>query len=191
MNRIAARLFFCVATAASAAAPDAPNTPQPAPSERWFSLSRTSSGYLAAGNLGGTLWAFHVRGDDLKSLGSGSPPMFSINGVVLQVKAVSRAVLKSSASDILDAHRKYEQDYQARTLASVTFRDHDMCRNAKVPHRQWIAQSPPGISQAYVTFEVGDYVMMIVAPFEDERRRQAVARVLDDVCVSFQREKSP
>lgn len=178
---ISAALFVSLALAA-----DLPKHPV----DRAFSLNRSSTGYVAAGNLAGTLYAFHVRGLELKYLGTGSPPMFSIDGVVMQVKIVSRAAFGGAPGKTLETHKRYEQDYQARESKGITFRDHDMCRNAKVPHQQWLAESPGGLAQAYVTFEVGDYVVMVVAPYENERRRQVVANAIGDVCGSFSREKA-
>ncbi|MBC8022731.1 MAG: hypothetical protein H7Y14_06410 [Burkholderiales bacterium] len=189
MKRTAALLLLALASSLATAQLDPKNLPD-FPSEQWFSLARTSTGYLAGGNLAGTLWAFHVRGDELKKLGEGDPPTFAINGVLLQVKAVSRTVLETGRGGILQAHKKYEQGHQAQTSKGVAFGDHDLCRNAAVPHQQWIARAPSGLTQAFVTFEVGDYVLMVVSAYEDEKRRQAVVRAVDDLCRSFKREKA-
>jgi len=189
MKRTAATLVFCLLAGLAAAQGKPQDLPAP-PSEKWFSLAKTSSGYVAGGNMVGTLWAFHVRGNELKSLGTGSPPMFAVDGVILQVKAVSRRVLKAGSGNVLDAHKRYEQDHQAQATKGVAFTGHDLCRNAKFAHQQWIASVPGGISQVYVTFEVGDYVLMVVSPYEDEKRRQAVANTIDEVCRSFLVEKS-
>ncbi|HUQ28368.1 MAG TPA: hypothetical protein VM051_07230 [Usitatibacter sp.] len=188
MKRLAALAFVAFANACLAQGD--PATAMPPPSERWFSLDRTSSGYVAAGNLAGTLWAFHVRGFQMKRLGGAASTMFSIDGVVMQVRPVPRSVIKGAASGALQAHKRYEQEHQAATNPNLTFGDHDLCRGAKVPFEQWTAQrAGDAMVQAYVTFEVGDYVMMVVAPYENEARRKAVARALEDVCTSFQREK--
>ena len=151
-------------------------------------MAESSSGFIAAGNLSGNLWAFHVRGQEFKWLREPSK-LFAIDGVVMQVRLVNRATFPVTVPSVLQAHRKYEQEYQAKASPGVTFADHDMCRNAKLPHQHWLARSA-AVSQAYVTFEVGDYVVMVVAPYENEVRERAVARVIDDVCSSFVREKT-
>ena len=186
---IASSLFLSLALAAEP--PKAPPKElQKHPVDRAFSLSRTSTGYIAAGNLAGTLYAFHVRGHELKYLGTASPPAFSIDGVVMQVKIVPRAAFGGPPARMLQSHKRYEQEHLARTEKGMKFRDHEMCGKAKLPHQQWLAESPGGISQAYVTFEVGDYVVMVVAPYENERRRQVVTPAIGDVCESFGREKA-
>lgn len=196
MIRIVAAVASFFAAAALAQQPQMPKDLQPPPSERWFSVTRSSTGFLAGGNLNGTLWAFHVRGEGFKWLDKGNPPAFAIDGVVMQVKVVNRHLIATTGPSILREHKRFEQDYQAKSTRGVTFRETDICRNAKIAHQQWIAQGPagasgkPGIAQAYVTFEVGDYVLMVVAPYENEARQRAVERVIDDVCSSFVREKA-
>ncbi len=190
MKRLAIFAFLAAATAPFAQVD--PKAVAPPPSERWFSLDRTSSGYVAGGNLAGTLWAFHVRGFDMKRLGGAASTTFSIDGVVMQVRPVPRSVIKGAAGGVLEAHKGYEQEHLAATAKDVTFGNHDFCRGAKVPFQQWTAQrAGDAMVQAYVTFEVGDYVMMVVAPYENEARRKVVARAIEDVCTSFQREKAP
>jgi hypothetical protein len=162
----------------------------PPPVERGFSLNRSSTGYIVAGNLSGTLYAFHVRGEKLKYLGTASPPVFSIDGVVMQVKIVAHSAFGGPRAAMLQTHKRFEQEHQARSTKGVAFRDHDLCQGARYPHQQWIAQAQGGISQAYVTFEVGDNVVMVVAPYENEQRRKVVAEAIGDVCRSFATEKA-
>ena len=187
MNRIAAIVFALFAASAFAQQVEMPKNLQPAPSERPFSVTRSSTGFLAAGNLGGNLWAFHVRGQDFKWLREQSR-LFAIDGVVMQVRIVNRSNFSITLPSVLQSHKKFEQDYQAKASPGVTFGDHDMCHNAKVPHQHWLAKSA-AITQAYVTFEVGDNVLMVIVPYENEERRKAAARVIDDVCSSFVRER--
>ena len=187
MKRMTAAFASLAAAVAFAQQVQMPKDLQPAPSERPFSITRSSTGYLVGGNLGGNLWAFHVRGQEFKWLREPAQ-LFAIDGVVMQVKLVKRSLFPVTGPSVLQAHRKYEQEYQAKSTPGVTFADHDMCRNSKLPHQHWLATSG-NISQAYVTFEVGDYVVLVVAPYENEVRREAVARELDDVCRSFVREK--
>lgn len=187
MNRIAAVAAFLVAAAAFAQPPEMPKDLQPPPSERPFSVTRSSAGFLAAGNLGGTLWAFHVRGQEFKWLREPAH-LFAIDGVVMQVRIVNRSAFPVTIPSVLQAHRNFEQEYQKKASPGVTFADHDMCRNAKLPHQHWLAKSA-SVTQAYVTFEVGDNIVMVIAPYENDVRRRAVARVLDDVCTSFVRER--
>ena len=106
----------------------------PHPADRAFSLNRTSTGYIVAGNLSGTLYAFHVRGEKLKKLGTASQPMFSIDGVVMQVKIVPHAVFGGPAASMRETHKRFEQAHQARTTKGVTFRDHGLGSGAKYPH---------------------------------------------------------
>jgi hypothetical protein len=187
MKRIAAWVLLAAATMAFADID--PNTLQAPPSERWFSLDKTSTGYVAGGNLAGTLWAFHVRGEQMKRLGAEASTTFSLDGAVIQVRAIPRTVVTAGTGDILAAHKRYEQEHQVSATKGVTFGDHAFCTGAKVPHAQWTAQSG-GLVQAYVTFEVGDYVLMVVSPYENEARRAVVANALQDVCTSFRREKA-
>jgi uncharacterized protein (DUF2252 family) len=164
-----------------------PRTLQQAPETRWFNLDRTSTGYIAAGNLGGTLWAFHVRGFEMKKL---APTTFSLDGVVLQVRAIPKRALKlAGPADVLGAHKAYEQKHIAATAAHVAFRSHEFCRSASVPYQQWIAQVPGGITQAFVTFLVGDYILMVMAPYENAKREELAGRALGEVCTTFQEPK--
>jgi len=190
MKRLVAVVLFSLAPLAAAQVN--PGTIQPPPSERWFTVDRTSTGAVAGGNLAGTLWAFHVTGYDLKRLGDASATTFSIGGAVVQVRAIPRSVVKGASKGMLEAHKRYEQQHRAATAKGTTFRDHDLCRGTKLPHQDWIAQAPSDkVAQAHVTFAVGNYILMVVAPFENEERYQAVARVLGDVCKSFRVEKAP
>jgi len=45
------------------------------------------------------------------------------------------------------------------------------------------------MSQAYVTFLVGDYVLMVMSPYESEVRERAVERAIGEVCSTFRTEK--
>lgn len=165
-----------------------PKSLQPGPETRWFNLDRTSAGYVAAGNLAGTFWAFHVRGQEMKRLAATT---FSLDGVVLQVRAVPRSVVKGGAGpNALDAHKAYEQEHLAGEAKGTTFRDHALCREAGVPHQQWISQAPAGISQAFVTFLVGDYVLMVVSPYESKARELVVERAIGEVCSTFRTQKA-
>ena len=187
MNRALALVASLAFASALAQQIQMPKDLQPAPSERPFSITRSSTGFLAAGNLGGNLWAFHVRGQEFKWLREPSQ-LFAIDGVVMQVRIVKRSAFQVTGPSVLQAHRKFEQEYQAKATPGVTFGDHDMCRNAKLAHLHWLAKSA-AITQAYVTFEVGDNVLMVIVPYENEERRKAAARVIDDVCSSFVRER--
>ena len=188
MRRLAA-LFFFVAFDALAQAPSFdPKTLRPGPETRWFNLDKTSTGYIAAGNLANTFWAFHVRGQEMKRL---EVTTFSLDGVILQVRAIPRSIVKGgSGMNALGAHKAYEQAHLAGETKGVTFRDHNYCRDAKVPYQQWISQAPNGISQAFVTFIVGDYVLMVGSPYENTVRENAVARALGEVCGTFRTEKN-
>jgi hypothetical protein len=187
MRRLAALAFFA-AVHAGAQAPFDPKKVVPGPETRWFNLDKTTTGVLAAGNLAGTFWAMHVRGNELKRL---AVTTFSVDGVILQVRAIPRTVIKGGTGmNALGAHKAYEQEHLAAEAKGTTFGDHDYCRDAKVAHQQWIARSPGGISQAFVTFLVGDYVMMIGSPYENAVRENAVARALAEVCATFRTEKN-
>jgi hypothetical protein len=189
--RVFAFAFAAALAAASftAAAQVDPDTLKAPPSARWLSIDRTSTGYVAGGVLGGMAWAFHVQGTEMKRLQSDST--FSIDGVVLQLRAVPRAAIPNAATNVLDAHKAFEQKHQQESAkGAVRFGDHAYCTQAKFPHGQWTARGLAGarqITQAIVTFEVGDYVLMVAAPYENEAREQAVARAIADVCASFRR----
>src|SRR3954468_2383206 len=102
-----------IVAANAAFAQGAPIVPGPAPSERWFSLNRTSAGYLAAGNLAGTFWAFHVRGEtEVKILGDAT---FALAGAVIQVKPVPRRIFADTKGGVLEAHKRFEQKHQSET----------------------------------------------------------------------------
>lgn len=192
MKRLAVVLAWALVPALAAAQAIDPRKLPPASSTRWFNLNKTSTGYVAAGKLGDEIWAFHVRGDELRNFPETSSPTFSIDGVVLQVKAVHRGAFASDGHDVLEAHRKYEQEFERkRAEGAIQYTDTRVCAGAKLPHREWVAQSTRGetVSRAYVTFQVGDYVLMVVAPYENELRARTVARAIDEICRSFTREK--
>src|SRR6476646_472891 len=90
MKRLAACALFAACIPHAHAQVD-PKSVQQGPETRWFNLDRTSTGYVAAGSLAGTFWAFHVRGQEMKRL---APTTFSLDGVILQVRAVPRSVFK-------------------------------------------------------------------------------------------------
>jgi hypothetical protein len=185
MRRIAACLFFAAIPAFAQVQVD-PKTLQSGPETRWFNLDKTTTGYIAAGNLAGTFWAFHVRGQEFKRL---AVTTFSLDGVILQVRAIPRSIVKGGTGmNALAAHKAYEQQHLTEETRGTTFRDHGFCRDAKVPHQQWISQAPGGISQAFVTFVVGDYVLMVAAPYENDVRERAVERAMGDVCSTFRLE---
>ena len=187
MKRLALFLLFAAGIALAHAGVD-PKSVQQGPETRWFNLDRTSTGYLAAGNLAGTFWAFHVGGQEMKRLAATT---FSLDNVVLQVRAVPRSVFKGGTGmNALGAHKEYEQRHLADETKGTTFRDHAFCREAKAPHQQWISQAPGGISQAFVTFLVGDYVLMVAAPYENDARESAVARAMGEVCASFRTQRA-
>jgi hypothetical protein len=165
-----------------------PKSLQRGPETRWFNLDRTSTGYVAAGNLAGTFWAFHVRGSEMKRLAATT---FSLDGVILQVRAIPRSIVKDGTGmNALGAHKAYEQQHLAEDSKGTTFRDHDYCRDAKVPHQQWVSQSPGGISEAFVTFLVGDYVLMVGSPYENDVRERHVERAIGEVCSTFRTQKT-
>jgi len=182
----ACALFAAFATCAQVQVD--PKTLQQGPETRWFNLDRTSTGYIAAGNLAGTFWAFHLRGHDMKRL---APTTFSLDGVILQVRAIPRSAVKGGRGmNPLGAHKAFEQEHAAGETKGLTFRDHAFCRGAKVPYQQWISQAPGGISEAFVTFLVGDYVLMLAAPFENATRERGVERAIGDACSTFRLQKA-
>ena len=188
MKRLAACAVFAAACIPLAQAQVDPKSLQAGPETRWFNLDRTSAGYVAAGNLAGTFWAFHVRGQEMKRL---APTTFSLDGAILQVRAVPRSVFKGgTGTNALGAHKAYEQEHLAGEAKGMTFRDHRFCREAAVPHEQWIAHAPGGISQAFVTFLAGDYVLMVAAPFENEARERVVERSIGEACATFRTQKA-
>jgi hypothetical protein len=186
MSRIAALAFFAAIGTLAHAQVD-PKTLQQGPETRWFNLDKTTTGYIAAGNLAGTFWAFHVRGQDMKRL---EVTTFGLDGVIFQVRAIPRKIIKGGTGmNALGAHKAFEQKHLAEKKGT-TFRDHNFCRDAKVPYQQWISQAPGDMSQAYVTFLVGDYVLMVMSPYENEKRERAVETALGEVCTTFRTEKS-
>src|SRR5690349_12662463 len=106
MRRFTACMLFVAFTPIAHAQLD-PKTLQTGPETRWFNLDRTTTGYLAAGNLAGTFWAFHVRGQEMKRL---AVTTFALDGVVFQVRAVPRNVVKGGTGmNALGAHKAFEQ----------------------------------------------------------------------------------
>src|SRR6478672_457578 len=146
MRRLAAFVFLAAFGPFVHAQID-PKTLQGGPETRWFNLDRTSTGYIAAGNLAGTFWAFHVRGQEMKRL---AVTTFALDGVVFQVRAIPRSIIKGGTGmNALGAHKAFEHQHLAETKGT-TFHDHNFCRDAKVPYQQWISQAPGDMSQAYV-----------------------------------------
>jgi len=187
MKCLAAGALFAACMPLAQAQVD-PKSLQQGPETRWFNLDRTSAGYVVAGNLAGTFWAFHVRGQEMKRLAATT---FSVDGVVLQVRAVPRSVVKGGAGpNALDAHKAYEQEHLSGEVKGTTFRDHALCREAGVPHQQWISHAPAGISQAFVTFLAGDYVLMVASPYESKARELVVERAIGEVCSTFRTQKA-
>jgi len=96
MRRLAALVFFAAFGPFAHAQID-PKAPQAGPETRWFNLDRTSTGYIAAGNLAGTFWAFHVRGQEMKRL---AVTTFALDGVVLQMLAIPRKIILSLTREV-------------------------------------------------------------------------------------------
>src|SRR5258706_2188787 len=186
MTRLVALALFAAFGTLAHAQTD-PKTLQSGPETRWFNLDRTSTGYLAAGNLAGTFWVFHVRGQEMKRL---AVTTFALDGVIFQVRAIPRSIIKGGTGmNALGAHKAFEQQHLSEAKGT-TFREHNFCRDAKAPHQQWISQAPGEMSQAYVTFLVGDYVLMVMSPYESEDRERAVERAIGEVCSTFRTAKT-
>jgi hypothetical protein len=187
-----AALLFAMAPLVAAAQVD-PKTLQAPPVARWFSIDQTSNGFVAGGNLGGTAWAFHVQGEKMKRLGDKNSTTFSVDGAVIQVVPVPRSVIPGASAGVLDAHRKFEQEHQRRNSPQgIEFAEQGFCRGAQFPHKEWTVRMPSvrgPVMQAIVTFEAGDYVLMVVLPFENEARERVVARTIGDICTTFRRQK--
>lgn len=188
MKRVAAILVIALAPALACVRADDPKTREKGPETRWFNLDRTSAGYIAAGNLAGTFWAFHVRGHEMKRL---AVTTFSVDGVIVQVRAVPLGIVKGRAAmNPLGAHKAYEQRHLSREAPGTTFSDHGYCRDAKVPYQQWTSKAPGGISQAFVTFLAGDYVLMVASPYENDLRQRGVERAIGEICSTFRLQKN-
>jgi len=109
----------------------------------------------------------------------------------------ARAQLNAANAQV--SARKAEAEFAKTTFdrwrdspKGVEFATQGFCRGAQFPHQEWTARMPSvrgPIAQATVTFEVGDYVLMVVLPFENDARQQAVARTIADICTSFRRQK--
>jgi len=190
--KIIAALLFAIAPAIAAAQLN-PDTLQTPPASRWLSIDQTSNGFVAGGNLRGTAWAFHVQGAQMKRLGDKNSTTFSVDGAVIQVVPVPRGTIPGADSNVLEAHRKFEQEHQRRNSPKgIEFGEQGFCRGAQFPHQEWTARMPSvkgPVMQAVVTFEVGNYVLMVVLPFENEARERVVARTIGDICASFRRQK--
>jgi hypothetical protein len=191
MKSLPAFLIAIVSTIA--AAQFNPDTLQLPPVARWFSIDQTSNGFVAGGNLDGTAWAFHVQGTQMKRLGDKNSTTFSVDGAVIQVVPVPRTAIPGAGDNVLDAHRKFEQEHQRRdSPKGIDFTEQGFCRGAQFPHREWsvrMASVRGPVAQAIVTFEVGKYVLMMVLPFENEERERVVARTINDICTTFRRQK--
>ena len=191
MKTLATLLFAIAAT--NATAQINPDTLKEPPVSRWFSIDQTSNGFVAGGNLEGTAWAFHVQGVEMKRLGDKNSTTFSVDGAVIQVVPVPRGTIPGADSNLLDAHRKFEQEHQRRNSPKgIEFSEQGFCRGAQFPHQEWTARMPSvrgPVAQAIVTFEVGKYVLMMVLPFENDARQRAVARTIGDICTTFRRQK--
>ena len=191
MKTLATLLFAIAAT--NATAQFNPDTLKEPPVSRWFSIDQTSNGFVAGGNLEGTAWAFHVQGVEMKRLGDKNSTTFSVDGAVIQVVPVPRGTIPGADSNLLDAHRKFEQEHQRRNSPKgIEFSEQGFCRGAQFPHQEWTARMPSvrgPVAQAIVTFEVGKYVLMMVLPFENDARQRAVARTIGDICTTFRRQK--
>src|SRR6478736_8793260 len=110
MKRLAACALFAACIPHAHAQVD-PKSVQQGPETRWFNLDRTSTGYVAAGNLAGTFWAFHVRGQEMKRL---AVTTFALDGVVLQVLAIPRKIIKGGTGmNALGAHKAFEHQHLA------------------------------------------------------------------------------
>jgi hypothetical protein len=191
--KIIAILLIAIAPAIAAAQVN-PDTLQAPPAARWLSIDQTSNGFVAGGNLDGTAWAFHVQGTQMKRLGERNSSTFSVDGAVIQLVPVPKSAIPgASASNALEAHRRFEQEHQrGKSPQGAEFVTQGFCQGAQFPHQEWTARLPSvkgPVMQAVVTFEVGNYVLMVVLPFENEARERVVARTIGDICATFRRQK--
>jgi len=197
MNRLFAMALLALATLVAAQEPpkDAPKqAPKP-----WIKIVKAGNGYLVGGYIDNVLYGFEIPGTEIKSVGKGEQPLVVVDGVFLQFQVVAKSLFGALDADSLEAFRKYEQKYQAESFRGVTFSDHDFCQNAKVRHRDWVSEMPPNPNappdavrtpyQVYVTFEVGDSVLMVGSAYGNEEQKRATARKIDAICRTFVRER--
>jgi hypothetical protein len=184
--------LLATATLVQGAAKESPKTGP------WLKVARSANGFLVGGYLDGVLYGFEIPGSDIKSVGEGKQPLMTVDGVFFQVRAIPKSEFASLAPDALEAHKRYEQKLQRQSFQGVTFADHDFCDNSKARHGQWMAEVPPDPAppaagrtpyQVYVTFEVGDSVLMVGSAYGNDEQKRAVARKIDGICRSFVRER--
>ena len=175
--------------------------------EPWFKLLEAKDGgYMATGKLNGGTWFFRIPGQKIGTLGDhgGRQPMLIVDGVPVTVLAVPPEDYGRGARDPLAAQRKYEQDYQRKTIPGVEISELEMCKQSQFPHGGWVAKLPPraddvpspGMTeyrrfpyQVYVTYQVSDVVLMINSAYGDDESKKAAAAKLDAICRSFLRDK--
>ena len=195
MKRILAAIALALLATSTVAQDPPKESPKTGP---WLKVAKSANGFLVGGYLDGVLYGFEIPGSEIKPVGDGREPLMTVDGVFLQVRAIRKSEFASIAPDALEAHKRYEQKFQREGFPGATFADHDYCDNSKVRHGQWMMEAPPNPAlpegrrtphQVYVTFEVGDSVLLVGSLYGNDEQKHAMARKIDGICRSFVRER--
>jgi hypothetical protein len=148
----------------------------------WLSIFKSETGFKFDGNLGGTKFAFEIPGQQIKTT---AEPMVTIDGVFFQFVPVNQSAIPRQGGSILNAHKKWEQRHQQRLLPGAQFHDDDLCPTSELQHQHWVAGIPGKPTQAFITVEVGGFVLLAGTAYSNDDEYAAMAKKLNGFCTTF------
>lgn len=151
----------------------------------WLEVRKAKDTLVFSGQVEGTRYVFAVPGSEVKQA-EGGQPLMMVDGLLLQLRPVSRKAFESEPGPMLDAHRAWEQKYQRENFADATFGTTGMCRGGMTGYREWkttFAGNTSYKEQVYLTFEVGPTsVMLVNSAYESDEQKKKVAEMIASIC---------
>lgn len=153
----------------------------------WLNIVKSENGFLFKGHLEGAPYSFDIPGNQIKVAGDNTRPMTLIDNVFFQLVRVKKSDFPTKNTDVLDAHKSYEQKHQKENFEGITLRDNDFCKGSGLKHQYWVMEAPfsENLNQVFITVEVGNHVLMIGSAYKNEDQRKAVATKFESLCKSF------
>jgi hypothetical protein len=150
----------------------------------WLEVRKRDGLLVFSGQVEGTRWAFVIPGSDIKQ--AEGQPVMMVDGLLLQIRPVSRKAFESEPGPMLDAHRGWEQKYQRESFPDASIAPNAMCKGAITGYREWkatFAGNKNYKEQVYMTFEVGPTsVMMMNSAYTNDEEKKKVEDLVANIC---------